>query len=81
MDLELSGRRESDGDLGALPTLWLHGEEDALAPLSATRPAIERIRGSALEEKVYPGARHEIFNETNRDEVIADVIAFVKRAL
>jgi len=70
-----------DGDLGDLPTLWIHGEEDGLAPLSATRPAIERVRGSALEEKVYPGARHEVFNETNRDEVIADVIAFVKRAL
>ena len=26
---------------------------------------------------VYPGARHEIFNETNRDEVTADVIAWL----
>jgi alpha-beta hydrolase superfamily lysophospholipase len=24
--------------------------------------------------RVYPGARHEIFNETNRDEITTDVI-------
>jgi alpha-beta hydrolase superfamily lysophospholipase len=69
------------GDLGELPTLWIHGEEDVLAPLAHARPAVERIRGSALEEKVYPGARHEVLNETNKDEVIGDVTAFVKGAL
>jgi alpha-beta hydrolase superfamily lysophospholipase len=69
------------GTLGDLPTLWIHGEEDALIPLEHTRPAMDRIRGERLEEKVYAGARHEIFNETNRDEVIADVLAFVHRAL
>jgi alpha-beta hydrolase superfamily lysophospholipase len=26
---------------------------------------------------VYPGARHEVFNETNRDEVIADLVAWL----
>jgi alpha-beta hydrolase superfamily lysophospholipase len=69
------------GDLGALPTLWIHGEEDPLAPLAHARPAIERIQGTALEEKVYPGARHEVLNETNKDEVIGDVTAFIDRAL
>lgn len=65
-----------------LPTLWIHGELDQLAPLDATRPAIENIRGdAALEEHVYEGAQHEIFNETNRDEVIATVIEFIERAL
>jgi len=24
--------------------------------------------------RVYPGARHEVFNETNRDEVISDLV-------
>ena len=69
------------GDLDDLPTLWIHGEEDVLAPLAHARPAVERIKGSALEEKVYPGARHEVFNETNRGEVIGDVVAFIRRAI
>jgi alpha-beta hydrolase superfamily lysophospholipase len=64
------------GDL-AVPTLWIHGSDDGLAPIDATREAVERIRGDVVEEKVYPGARHEIFNETNRDEVIGDVVTFV----
>jgi alpha-beta hydrolase superfamily lysophospholipase len=25
--------------------------------------------------QIYPGARHELFNETNRDDVFADQIA------
>jgi alpha-beta hydrolase superfamily lysophospholipase len=69
------------GDLGDLPTLWIHGEQDQLAPLAHARTAVERVRGSALEEIIYAGAQHEVFNETNRDEVIADVLAFLQRAL
>ena len=45
------------------------------APRSSTCAATE------LEEHVYPGARHEIFNETNQDEVIDDVVSFMQRAL
>src|SRR3954454_20067595 len=69
------------GDLGDLPTLWIHGEQDFLAPLAHARPAVERIRGSVFEEKIYEGAQHEVFNETNRDEVIAGVVDFIQRAL
>jgi alpha-beta hydrolase superfamily lysophospholipase len=67
--------------LGSLPTLWVHGEEDALAPLEVTRPAIERIRGDQLEEHVYEGARHEVFNEINNDEVLEHVTTFLDRTL
>jgi alpha-beta hydrolase superfamily lysophospholipase len=69
------------GDLGNLPTLWIHGSDDQLVPLEVTREMIERIRGSNLQEHIYEGARHEVFNETNRDEVLADVTAFLREAL
>jgi len=69
------------GSLAELPTLWIHGEDDQLAPLAVTREAIERIRGPRLQEKVYPGARHEIFNETNSAEVFADILEFLDRTL
>jgi alpha-beta hydrolase superfamily lysophospholipase len=69
------------GDLGDLPTLWIHGEEDPLAPIAHAAPALERIRGTAFEQRRYAGARHELFNETNRDEVIAGVVAFIEGAL
>jgi alpha-beta hydrolase superfamily lysophospholipase len=31
--------------------------------------------------RVYPDARHEILNETNREEVTADVVAFLDRTI
>ena len=68
-------------DLGDVPTLWIHGAEDQLVPLAATRPAIEAVRGTRFEERVYEGARHEVFNEINRDEVLDDVASFLHRAL
>lgn len=71
----------SGGRLGPYPVLWIHGALDGLVPLASTREAIELIRGEHLEEKIYPGARHEVFNETNRAEVIDDVVAFLERSL
>ncbi|RJL32740.1 alpha/beta hydrolase [Bailinhaonella thermotolerans] len=69
------------GSLGALPTLWIHGEEDALVPLGGTRTGIAALRGAGLTERIRPGARHEVFNEIDRDEVLAEVTAFLDRAL
>jgi alpha-beta hydrolase superfamily lysophospholipase len=63
------------------PTLWAHGEADELVPIDGTREGIERIRGDRFEQRIYPDARHEIFNETNKDDVLADVTAFVDVAV
>jgi alpha-beta hydrolase superfamily lysophospholipase len=63
--------------LGAVPTLWVHGERDQLAPLELTRAALEHIRGPRFEAIVYADARHEIFQEINAVEVLGDVVSFV----
>jgi alpha-beta hydrolase superfamily lysophospholipase len=62
-----------------LPTLWMHGENDPLAPYKETRDAVDQIRTDQVTEKFYPGAMHEIFNETNQAEVIDDAIAFINQ--
>ena len=36
---------------------------------------------TCTEVNLYPHARHELFNETNRDDVTADVIAWLNQAL
>ncbi|MFI6484292.1 lysophospholipase [Nonomuraea sp. NPDC050663] len=69
------------GTFGSLPTLWLHGEDDELVPPGPSRDGIDAVRGSDLTERIYPGARHEVFNETNKDEVLDDLISFIDRAL
>ncbi len=60
-----------------LPVLWLHGELDELAPYDVSGEAAAKIRTPSWQEKMYPGAMHEILNETNKDEVIGDVLAFI----
>ena len=64
-----------------LPVLIVSGEAD---PLSGQGQLVEllgqRYREAGLDDvtvKVYQDARHEIFNETNRDEITADVIAWL----
>lgn len=69
------------GRLGDLPTLWIHGSADPLVPIGPSRAGITLLRGGDLTERIYPGARHEVFNETNRDEVLTDVTTFVDHAL
>ncbi|MFF5493605.1 alpha/beta hydrolase [Streptomyces aquilus] len=66
------------GDVGPLPVLWLHGDDDRLVPLSGSRGGVERLSGGRLTERIYPGARHEVFNETNRAEVFADLTRFLE---
>ena len=43
--------------------------------------ALGSLAGRRASSKSYPGARHEIFNETNQDEVLDDVIAFIRANL
>jgi alpha-beta hydrolase superfamily lysophospholipase len=65
-----------------LPTLWLHGVEDRLVPIEPSRQGVQAlVAPSELTVVTYPGARHEVFNETNRDEVLAEVTRFVDRVL
>ena len=66
-----------DADKVTGPVLWLHGEEDQLVPMAGTRRGIALLRNANVTEKTYPGARHEIFNELNKDEVLADTTAFL----
>ena len=75
------GRVAQDRGFGDLPTLWIHGTDDQIVPLELTRPTIEALRGPNFEEHAYDGARHEVFNETNRDEVLDDVVGFLRSQL
>ncbi len=68
------------GPLTSCPVLWLHGEDDGLVPREGTASGWHGF-GERGESRSYPQARHEIFNEINKDEVLDDVIAFLHRQL
>ncbi|MBC2900554.1 alpha/beta hydrolase [Streptomyces cupreus] len=69
------------GDVGPLPLLWLHGDDDRLVPLAGSRAGVQELRGDRLTERVYPGARHEVFHETNKAEVFDDLVHFLDAVL
>ncbi|HVE67221.1 MAG TPA: lysophospholipase [Solirubrobacteraceae bacterium] len=68
-----------DADRLTGPVLWQHGEGDELVRLEDTARGIALLRSADVEERHYPGARHEIFFETNREEVLADTADFLDR--
>ena len=66
-----------------LPLLIIAGDAD---PLNANLMMLNSLVGkyeaaglTAVETKYYEGARHEILNETNRDEVTGDVLWWLER--
>ncbi|MFE7225248.1 alpha/beta fold hydrolase [Nocardioides sp. NPDC057577] len=64
-----------------LPILVVSGDADPLAGGGALVELLgQRYREAGLKDvtvTLYPGARHEIFNETNRDAITADVIGWL----
>ena len=67
------------GSIGSLPLLWVHGSDDRLVPVDDTKVGIESLAGEDFTARIFPGARHEVFNETNRTEVLAEVTRFAAR--
>ena len=60
-----------------MPVLLASGDRDPVGDMGKGVRRLHAIYDGQgvrdLELKLYPGARHEILNETNRDEVMADV--------
>lgn len=62
------------------PVLLIAGTRDPAAAFGANVDELEsamREAGVAVTSRLYPNARHELLNETNRDEVTADIIAWL----
>ena len=63
-----------------LKTLVISGEQDPVGGFGkGVRYVYDNLKkkGADVELKLYDGARHELFNETNREEVFADLIKWL----
>jgi len=89
-DMFAGARRMADpGQVAAvrpdLPLYIAAGELDPVnANLALLNVLVDRYRAAGLADvtvRTYPGARHEILNETNRDEVVASILDWIDQVL
>lgn len=67
-----------------LPAILLSGADDPIGEsgkgVTKAKEGLEKA-GLKPEMKLYPGARHEILNETNRQEVYSDILAWINKTI
>jgi acylglycerol lipase len=61
-----------------LPILILHGGADRLVPPGSSRVVYERVGSADKTLKIYDGLYHDIFNEPEKDRVLADVLVWLE---
>ena len=73
--------RARQRDPSVVVTASMPGNKDPVSEMDAgVRRLFDLYRTAGLTGvtlQLYPGARHELVNETNRDEVIADLVSWL----
>jgi alpha-beta hydrolase superfamily lysophospholipase len=65
----------------AMPVLLVHGTDDQLTSIDGANYVWVQLITVDKVLQGYPGLRHEILNEPERDQVIADVVAWLDKHL
>jgi len=63
-----------------VPMLLLHGADDALCLVEGSRRFHAALAASGSGLRIYPGLRHEILNEPERETVLLDLLDWMQRA-
>lgn len=74
----MQGVRDNAAAIEA-PLLILHGEADAMTAAEGSRWLQQAVAASDKSLHIYPGLYHEIFNEPERKQVYADVVAWLQQ--
>lgn len=64
-----------------VPLLLLHGSDDPLCPVEGSRAFHGGLQVPGCGFRAYPGLRHEIFNEPERERVFADLFDWLVATL
>ena len=76
--LEAGDQALAEAERIEAPTLLLHGGADSVVDPGGSEELLSRLRVADKGLKVYPGLFHEIFNEPEREEVLADVLRWIR---
>lgn len=61
----------------ALPVYLFHGDADRLTDPDGSRDIHERWGGSDKTLRLWPGSRHETFNDLDREGVVAELLGWI----
>lgn len=64
-----------------LPVLFMHGEDDGITDPAATRAVFERCASADKEHKSWPGMRHELLNEVEREQIREHLLGWIEARL
>ena len=79
----VTGKKWSEKIPKDLPIIFLSGDMDPVGQFGkGVRKVYELVKASGVKDvslKLYPGARHELHHETNKDEFLADVVNWIEQ--
>jgi len=70
---------EADDGAIAQPVLYMHGGDDPITPFRGSVERLANLVADDFEVRVFPGARHSIYNELNREEIFEVLVNFIRR--
>jgi acylglycerol lipase len=63
------------------PVLFAYGEVDEVTSCQVAEDYFTRLRAPSKTFKIYPGLRHELHNEPERAQVLADYVEWMKSVI
>ncbi len=60
-----------------LPLMVLYGTADSVNPIEGSQAFVQAVASADKTLKAYPGVYHDMLNEPERDQIAADVIAWL----
>ena len=63
------------------PLLILHGTADRVAAVEASQELFQRAEATDKTLRLYPGLYHEVLNEPEKEQVLADLIEWIDQRL
>ncbi len=62
-----------------VPVLIVHGEADPLCRVEGSRAFHAQLEPEGCEIRTYPGLRHEVLNEPEREQVLEDIHGWLEK--
>lgn len=85
LNIDATRRDWAKGIMRKFPMLFLSGEDDPIGDFSkGVLQTVEHLKKDGFQDvsvKIYPGMRHEILNETSKEEVFNDVVNWLSDRL